>query len=113
MTSRYNDKIPVLNAEEQYQDTFDKRGINFIQQYSTPELSHPTYQQILRLNRKSHVWKTGDRFYKLASTYYGNEKYWWIIAWYNQTPTEHHVEMGQILKIPTPLYKVLSILRLK
>ena len=113
MTSRYDDKIPVLNAEEQYQDLFEDRGVNFIRQYSTPELLHPTSQQILRLNRKSHVWKTGDRFYKLASTYYGNEKYWWIIAWYNKTPTDSHVRPGQILKIPSPISRVLSILRMK
>ena len=106
MTSRYDDKIPVLNAEEQYQDLFEDRGVNFIRQYSTPELLHPTSQQILRLNRKSHVWKTGDRFYKLASTYYGNEKYWWIIAWYNGYPTEVSIKNGDVIEIPLSLEEV-------
>ena len=50
----------------------------------------------------------GDRFDLLAHQYYGDSELWWVIAWYNQTPTESHVELGDVLQIPLPLHKVLS-----
>ena len=113
MTSRYDDKIPYINDSERYGDIFEDKGVKFIEQYSTPELSHPNYKQIMQLKRISHVWKLGDRFYKLAGEFYGDEKLWWVIAWFNKTPTESHVKPGQILKIPSPVEKVLTILRMK
>ncbi len=113
MTSRYDSKSPRINNSERYSEVFEDRGIKFVKQYSTPELSHPNYRQILQLEQVEHLWKMGDRFYKLAAKHYGDEKLWWIIAWYNKTPTESHVKLGQVLKIPSPISRVLSILRMK
>jgi len=59
-----------------------------------------------QLREVDHVWKLGDRFYKLAHKYYSNAEMWWVIAWYNQTPTESHVSPGQLIQIPLPLDKV-------
>jgi hypothetical protein len=53
------------------------------------------------------VWKRGDRFFKFASKYYGNPKYWWVLAWYNQRPTESFFKFGDIIEIPLPLNQVL------
>ena len=113
MASRYDDKLPRINNSKRYREIFKDRGVNYIRQYSTPELSHPNYKQIMELEQVNHVWKLGDRFYKIAAEYYGDEKLWWIIAWYNKKPTESHVKPGQILKVPSPISKVLSILRIK
>ncbi len=103
----------MQNTFEEYKDIFKERNVNYINHYTFESFKALKLKDVPDLQMETYMWGSSDRFYKLASTYYGNEKYWWIIAWYNQTPTEHHVEMGQILKIPTPLYKVLSILRLK
>jgi len=113
MASRYDDKIPLTNSSERYSEVFEDRGVKFIKQYTTPELSHPNYKQILQLDQINYSWKLGDRLYKLAGKYYGDETLWWIIAWYNKTPTDSHVRPGQILKIPSPISRVLSILRMK
>jgi nucleoid-associated protein YgaU len=63
----------------------------------------------LNLISQQHIWSSGDRFYKLAHSAYGDSKYWWVIAWYNKTPTEAHVQIGDILYIPLPLERILSL----
>jgi len=60
-----------------------------------------------KLQRQQHLWKIGDRYYKLAHKYYGNAKYWWVIAWYNKKPTESHMQLGETLYIPSPLEDIL------
>ena len=109
--SRYEDKQILMNQEDSYSEVFDERGINFIRQYGSPNMTHPTSEEIQQLSRVGHVWKIGDRYYKLAHKYYGDTKYWWVIAWYNKKPTESHVELGEVIKIPYPLYKVMAYLR--
>ena len=85
-----------------------QRGLRRIKQYSTPKLSHIPVSGIRKLDRTTHVWKVGDRYYKLADEYYGNAKYWWVIAWYNKKPTEAHVRLGDLVFIPQPLETVLK-----
>ena len=50
----------------------------------------------------------GDRYYKLADGYYGDSRYWWIIAWFNKKPTESHIKVGDIIRVPTSLGDILS-----
>ena len=64
----------------------------------------------MELELVGHTWSLGDRFYKLAYKYYGDSTLWWVIAWYNQTPTEAQVEIGDTLQIPLPLDKILRML---
>ena len=111
MAKRYEDKRVLQNEEESYSEILADRGVKYIRQYGSANLTHPNVDEIRTLERVGHVWVVGDRFYKLAHQYYGNSKYWWVIAWYNQKPTESHVTLGEVLKIPFPLYKVLAYLR--
>ena len=108
---RYDDRKIAVNKEELYETTFEERGVDYIRQYKSPNMTHPTAKQIRTLENMNHVWVTGDRFYKLADRYYGNVRYWWIIAWYNRKPTESHVTLGEVLKVPFPVSKVLKYLR--
>ena len=108
---RYEDKKILQNQEDSYSEILEDRGVKYIRQYGSANLTHPDATDIGTLERVGHIWQIGDRYYKLAHQYYGNSKYWWVIAWYNQKPTESHVALGDVLKIPFPLYKVLSFLR--
>jgi len=110
--SRYNNKIPIINNSEKYDKVFEDRGISFIKQFTTPELTHAHWSQVASLKHTHHTWKLGDKLYKLSAKYYGDEKLWWIIAWYNKTPTESHIKAGQILKVPQPITDVVRILRM-
>jgi hypothetical protein len=109
MTSRYDNRDAALNNIPMYRSLFEKRGVKFIRQFKTPNIYFPTNGEMAQLREIDHVWKTGDRFFKLAETYYGDVEMWWIIAWYNQTPTESHVSTGRLIQIPLPLDKVLPL----
>ena len=80
-----------------------------MEQYDTPWLTYPTADEILTLTPIPHIWSMGDRFYKLASRYYQDPRLWWIIAWYNRTPTEAHVKTGWIIDVPLPLEAALRL----
>tara|TARA_B100000676_G_C17441380_1_gene514349 strand:- start:207 stop:548 length:342 start_codon:yes stop_codon:yes gene_type:complete len=110
MTKRLTRKV-VRNSEELYEHEFKKRGVKYIDQLPTARLHHPTAKQIATLDLKSHVWKVGDRFYKLAHQYYGDSRLWWILAWFNQKPTDSHVKTGDVVTIPLPLSRALAVLR--
>ena len=108
MTSRYDNRRIIRNDSENYDNIFEDRGVNSIAQYNTGPLRYPTVNQIKTLTRVQHVWKVGDRYYKLAAGFYGDPKYWWVIAHYNKRPTEADCTVGDIIYIPTPLEKILN-----
>jgi hypothetical protein len=110
MPTRYDYRRIFYNQEPLYDNLFEERHVKGIRHYSTPTMRYPTTAEISRLTRKSHVWKTGDRFYKLAIENYGSAQYWWVIALFNRTPTEANVQMGDVIYIPLPLQEVLTIL---
>ena len=107
---RYNKTRKVINNSEYYEFLRKERGVKVIEQYATPMLHNPTVWQRMNLTTTTHIWKYGDRFYKLAHQYYGDERFWWVIAWYNGYPTEAHVKTGRSLSIPVNLEDVLNAL---
>jgi nucleoid-associated protein YgaU len=109
MASRYKNRKIVKNRNELYETFLDERGMDSIRHYRTPIIAHPTSGQRRQLLHTRVLWKQGDRFWKLAAKFYGNSKLWWVIAWYNQKPTEASVEVGETLLIPRPLEKVLAM----
>ena len=108
--SRYFGRNKFFNQKELYEDMFAERNVNGIRQYTTPKLRHITKKQIASLTVVSHIWKAGDRFFKLAYDHYGDSTKWWVIAWYNRKPTESDASLGDIIYIPHPLDKVLIYL---
>ena len=112
MVSRYDDRPVGINRTEQYQEVLDEKNLNHIKQYFSPKLRHPTAGEVSQLELIQHEWKIGDRYFKLANQYYGDSKLWWIIAWFNQRPTESHVTIGETIEIPLPLDRILKLLRI-
>ena len=54
--------------------------------------------------------RQGDRLDNLAYEFYGDPRYWWVIAWFNKKPTESHCSLGDIIRIPKPIGQVLTSL---
>ena len=105
---RNSERNIFVNNTETYEKVVEDRRVpRGIRQFSTPKLNHLDPSQVSNLQRQQHIWAIGDRYYKLAYRYYGNPKMWWVIAWYNRRPTESHVNLGDLLYIPTPLEDVL------
>lgn len=110
MASRYDNRFVAINDSKLYKEYLRNRGLRYARQYTSPNLKFPTVEEIKNLETIGHIWAVGDRFYKLAFEHYGDSEYWWIIAWYNQKPTESHVELGETIYVPLPLDKILDYL---
>lgn len=109
MTSRYVTRRIFSNTDDEYESFFEQRKVNFIEQFNTGKLIYPTAKQIQNLQVINVTWKIGDRYWKYAAKYYnGRPELWWVIAWFNQTPTEGQLKIGDQIQIPLPLEKVLE-----
>jgi len=106
--SRYSSRRVLKNDLEEYEEFFDERDVKQITHFGTGVLKYPSVAQISTLQSVQRIWKTGDRYYKLAAEYYGNPRLWWVIAHYNKKPTEANVKIGDIIYIPLPIEKILS-----
>ena len=104
---RYFNQEIFTNMHTAYRRYLESRGKKDIIQYMTPRLKHPTEEDSLSFNTVNHIWKSGDKYYKLANQHYNDPTMWWVIALYNQKPTEFHMVPGDIVYIPTPLETVL------
>ena len=100
----------IQNTSEHYKEIVQKRGVKRISHYTTPIMRHPTVGERSRIDTVGHVWTLGDRFYKLAHQYYGDVRFWWVIAWWNGYPTEASVQTGDFLDIPLNLGDALEVL---
>tara|TARA_Y100000310_G_C20021759_1_gene507702 strand:+ start:127 stop:459 length:333 start_codon:yes stop_codon:yes gene_type:complete len=107
MGNRYDNRKLFKNREETFKKLFQKRGVKFVRHYDTARLMNPS-RTVATFDTVQHIWKTGDRFYKLAGQYYNLPSYWWIIAQYNHKPTEAHVKLGEPIWIPVPLEAVVG-----
>jgi len=110
--SRYDKRRILFNDYSQYSEILRNRGINVIKHFSTPMLKYPTDEEIQDLQLLGHRWSLGDRLWKLAEEYYGDSTLWFIIAWFNQKPTECHIEIGDTIWVPQPLDRIMKYLGL-
>ena len=108
--SRYSSRVIALNNDEKHRALFKDRGVNFIRQYTTPILKHPSEVDMQDIEEIGKIWAVGDRYWKLAAQYYGYGEYWFIIAWWNQKPIEGDVSLGDTVYVPFPLERVLRAL---
>ena len=108
MAQRYDDRNLFFNKEPLYDEVFEERNVDGIRHYSTARMKFPTADEIQRMTIKNHVWSVGDRYYKLAIENYGDASYWWVIAMFNQRPTEANWTVGEVVQIPLPLERFLT-----
>ena len=107
---RYNKTGKLLNDSEYYSFLRKKRNVKKIIQYATPTMVNPGVASRTALKTTTYIWKYGDRFYQLASQYYGDPRYWWVVAWYNGYPTEVDINTGDSIEIPLNLESALKAL---
>ena len=108
MAKRYDNRDILTNRDAIYENTLEKRQRKSIRQYSTAKFTYPDEFDLDAITKLPHVWSVGDRFYKLAHQHYGNPTYWWIIAYFNQSPTEADLNLGDVVFIPFPLERVIA-----
>ena len=113
MASRYDNLQIITNATQEYAEHARRRKTNQFRQFKSPRLRHQTAKDVIGLTSFKHIWSSGDRFYNLAFKHYGNAKLWWVIAWYNKTPTEAHLKLGDVIFIPRPLERIKGVLEMR
>ena len=105
---RFTNNPRVGTDNEIYQEFIYNRNIRKLVQYATPVFPELTVDRRQSILYDSYIWKRGDRFYKLAHKYYGDASLWYIIAWFNQSPTENHVNIGDTIMVPVNSERVLT-----
>tara|TARA_Y100000592_G_C5379106_1_gene272493 strand:- start:518 stop:862 length:345 start_codon:yes stop_codon:yes gene_type:complete len=113
MKNRYFDRRTFLNDDENYKREFldNKRDAKSIVQYDTAVFRYPSVEEIAELQIVEVVWGSSSRLFNLADKYYNDPTLWWVIAMFNQKPTEAHFILGETVFIPLPLEKVLRTMR--
>lgn len=111
MINRYSRRTIMRNDLELYEKQFRDRALKLIKHYETAKFGFPDSNQIKNISLIEHTWTVGDRYFKLASKYYGDPVDWWIIALFNNKPTESDIMLGQVIYIPMPLETVIRYLR--
>ena len=109
--SRYSTTKTIVNDDELYDELFRERGVKQIVQYETPRIYFPDLDQMKAVQYETRRWKMGDRLYKISHEFYGDSRYWWVIAQFNQKPTEMHFKNGEIYCIPLSLELILEYYR--
>lgn len=106
MSIRYSKNKIFTNDFIEYKPLLENRGLSYIRQYGTYSLSYPTAKDISEMKIESYIWKIGDSMWRYAAEHYGRPHLWWVIAHFNQKPTDHHFSIGNTIYIPTPIEKV-------
>ena len=65
-------------------------------------------QQDELITEKVVNWKQGTHMWRLASEFYGDYSLYWVIAMYNGKPTDAHWKIGEKVRIPFPVGRVIS-----
>ena len=109
---RYKRTKTLKNNFKTYDFLRRPRGnVPSIDHYDVVEIKNATVEDRRKIATVTHVWKYGDRYYNLATQYYGIPDYWWVIAWWNGRPTEANVKAGDKISIPLNLEETLIVLR--
>ena len=98
--SRYKQSRKATNKDDIYKNVFDKKGVKNIVQYRSVRLKQIDEKEKQKIKFDRYVWTYGDSFYLLAGRYYSDSKLWWVIAAYNNAPTESHINVGDEIRIP-------------
>jgi nucleoid-associated protein YgaU len=107
---RYDDKKTGVNKNDQYENLFEDRSIKQIKQFRTPKLRYPSKKDVENLNLIKYYWQSSDTYMKVSYKFYGDSKYWWVIAQFNKIPFEGNLKVGDALFIPQPLIRILSMI---
>ena len=100
----------VKNKDPGYSEIFDRRGIDGVTQLKKLKVRALSVEDRKKLTNTKHIYKTGDKLFKLAYRYYGDTRYWYVLAAYNRKPTDFHCKVGDTIYVPFPLKEVLYLM---
>ena len=81
----------------------DRKYVEVVEVLSRMPPGIPSEDELVTLDHYKEIFKMGDKMYKFAFKHYGSTSYWWVIAWYNNKPTDAHFKIGDSIYIPKDL----------
>lgn len=111
--SRYKNRNIITNNFDIYREMFEKRGLKQITHFGTSKFYFDDSVEFYPFDFVEHIWKEGDRLYKLSNKYYNTPQFWWVIGLANQKPTDSDFTTGDLVLIPEPLEQVLNFIGFK
>ncbi len=106
MIDRNEKRDILLNEHELYKTKLRKRGLKAFRHFSKMKLAKIKPEDMQSLTIIDHIFATGDSLSKLAFKYYGDTRYWWVIATFNEKPIDNLIKVGDIMHIPLPIEEV-------
>ncbi len=100
-------RVKLINDIDLYSEVREKRNKNELMQFEAKQFS---INDNIEVETVSHIWSKGDRLYKLSHKYYDTIQFWWVIAFFNQKPTDSHYKYGDVIYIPTDINEALIAL---
>ena len=111
MLYRYSRRKTLqIDKRDMFKQIKARRDLDSVGVYSTPKFNKITEIDLESLNYQSYIWKRGDKFYKLSHEFYKDSTYWWVIALFNNAPTEQHIKIGEEIFIPSEPDSVANLL---
>ena len=98
---KYNNSVRSVNDTDLYKQVLEDRGVKKLTQTRTQYFKNIDKSKI---QSTQYVWKKSDNLFKLANRFYNNRNLWWIIAHFNEKPTDAHFEIGEVIYIPPANY---------
>lgn len=99
---RYDGRELRTISRRNHKHLLKKRRLDFAQLHETAKMNPVFEEDKAFISADLVTWKSGDKFYKLALRYYGNMEDWWVIALFNNKPTDFHVKVGDRILVPYP-----------
>ena len=110
MIDRNERRDILINDHPFYKKKLKDRGLRFFRHYSKMKLSQIAQEDMRDLTILDHVYATGDSLSKIAYKHYGDTRYWWILAAFNQKPIDNLIKIGDIIHVPLPLNEIMYLL---
>ena len=110
MPTRYNKARKLINSSDYYAPLRKSRDKKIIVHHATIKIKNPTVRERAGTKTNTYIWKYGDRLYNLSQQYYGDPRYWWVIAWWNGYGVEGAIKNGAKLYIPLNIEAALRVL---
>ena len=101
MPLRYENRGRIeLTKSDMFKQLKTRRNLDSVSLIATVNYGNISDTDLEDIEYESYIWTRGDRFYKLAGDFYDSHDYWWVIAIFNNAPTEHHIQIGEEIFIP-------------
>tara|TARA_B100000989_G_C19469172_1_gene439842 strand:+ start:755 stop:1108 length:354 start_codon:yes stop_codon:yes gene_type:complete len=94
-----NGKIVTSDRTNAF-EFLEKIGADLVNHYDLIQFGDVSEVFLQSISKIRHVYTSSDKLSKLAHRYYGDPRLWWVIAWFNQKPTDFHCKIGDIIEVP-------------